>query len=196
VSLWTQASRSFTIEHPKNREIVTLHNVLTDRTLKPRRPGRHYETSNNEQLVSTLFPTRLRQHDDASELSAARFWSDISTSARSGCLYRVRSFRGASEFVVMSSQKKQDTTNSQIDQEPFTNKPKSKEGVSGHHPIGYSSTEPASATPYSVFNSSEKWAIVLLATFAGLFSPLGSSIYFPAIPSLVKAFHRSTQDIK
>lgn len=51
-------------------------------------------------------------------------------------------------------------------------------------------------TPYSVFTRSQKWTIVLLATFASIFSPLASSIYFPAIPSLSSAFHKSTQDIK
>lgn len=50
--------------------------------------------------------------------------------------------------------------------------------------------------PYSVFVKSQKWAIVLLATFATMISPLAASIYFPAIPSLANAFHKTTQDIK
>lgn len=54
----------------------------------------------------------------------------------------------------------------------------------------------APPSPYSVFSPQQKWAIVVLAACAGLFSPLGANIYFPAIPSLSKAFHRSVQDIK
>lgn len=50
--------------------------------------------------------------------------------------------------------------------------------------------------PYSVFVKSQKWAIVFLATFATMISPLAASIYFPAIPSLANAFHKTTQDIK
>lgn len=60
-------------------------------------------------------------------------------------------------------------------------------------------TPPASRdlpVPYSVFTTSQKWAIVVLATFAGIFSPLAASIYFPAIPTLATAFHKSTQSIK
>lgn len=49
---------------------------------------------------------------------------------------------------------------------------------------------------YSVFTRKQKWAIVVLAACAGLFSPLGANIYFPAIPSLSKAFDKSVQDIK
>lgn len=55
---------------------------------------------------------------------------------------------------------------------------------------------PPLAVPYSVFSPGQKWAIVMLATCAGLFSPLGANIYFPAIPSLSLAFHKSVQDIK
>ncbi|KAF8308360.1 MFS general substrate transporter [Clavulina sp. PMI_390] len=49
--------------------------------------------------------------------------------------------------------------------------------------------------PYSVFTPRQKWAIVFLAACAGMFSPLAANIYFPAIPSLAKAFGRSTQEI-
>lgn len=49
---------------------------------------------------------------------------------------------------------------------------------------------------YSVFTMRQKWAIVVLVACAGLFSPLGANIYFPAIPTLARAFHKTTQDIK
>lgn len=69
--------------------------------------------------------------------------------------------------------------------------------------------------PYSVFTRREKWFIVFLSSFAGLFrqvissswdpifhqtmtltrtaSPLTANIYFPAIPALVMAFGKSTE---
>ncbi|GJE99620.1 MFS general substrate transporter [Phanerochaete sordida] len=49
--------------------------------------------------------------------------------------------------------------------------------------------------PYSIFTSREKWTIVIMAAVAGLFSPLTSQIYFPALPTLVQAFHTSTENI-
>ncbi|KAF8807811.1 MFS general substrate transporter [Phlegmacium glaucopus] len=45
----------------------------------------------------------------------------------------------------------------------------------------------------SRFTKHEKWFIVGFTAFVGLFSPLTSTIYFPAIPSLVIAFHKSTE---
>ncbi|KAJ7627150.1 MFS general substrate transporter [Roridomyces roridus] len=47
--------------------------------------------------------------------------------------------------------------------------------------------------PYSVYSSKEKWIIVALISYGGLFSPLSSNIYFPAIPILSEAFHKSTE---
>ncbi|GJE85845.1 MFS general substrate transporter [Phanerochaete sordida] len=47
--------------------------------------------------------------------------------------------------------------------------------------------------PYSVYTSREKWAIVVLASVAGTFSPLTANIYFPAIPTLSNAFHESIE---
>lgn len=47
--------------------------------------------------------------------------------------------------------------------------------------------------PYSIYTRKEKWAIVMLTAFSGLFSPLTANIYFPAIPAISKAFHKSTE---
>lgn len=47
--------------------------------------------------------------------------------------------------------------------------------------------------PYSIYTRKKKWFIVGLTSFAGLFSPLSSNIYFPAIPTLMKVFHKSTE---
>ncbi|XP_006453741.1 hypothetical protein AGABI2DRAFT_39845, partial [Agaricus bisporus var. bisporus H97] len=44
-----------------------------------------------------------------------------------------------------------------------------------------------------VFSKTEKWTIVVIIAFAGLFSPLTANIYFPAIPTLSIAFHKSTE---
>ncbi|KII93292.1 hypothetical protein PLICRDRAFT_35485 [Plicaturopsis crispa FD-325 SS-3] len=46
---------------------------------------------------------------------------------------------------------------------------------------------------YSVFTKNEKWIIVSVASFAGLFSPLTANIYFPAIPTIAADFHKSTE---
>ncbi|KZT02466.1 MFS general substrate transporter [Laetiporus sulphureus 93-53] len=48
---------------------------------------------------------------------------------------------------------------------------------------------------YSIYTSSEKWFIVAVAAFASLFSPFTANIYFPAIPTIAAAFHKSTEDI-
>ncbi|TFK36942.1 MFS general substrate transporter [Crucibulum laeve] len=45
----------------------------------------------------------------------------------------------------------------------------------------------------TMFTKTEKWFIVLLIAFAGLFSPLTANIYFPAIPTLSRAFNKSTE---
>ncbi|KAF7376644.1 MFS domain-containing protein [Mycena sanguinolenta] len=47
--------------------------------------------------------------------------------------------------------------------------------------------------PYSIFTQGEKWCIVSLIAFGGLFSPLSANIYFPAIPTLAVAFHKSIE---
>ncbi|KAG9236957.1 multidrug resistance protein [Amylocarpus encephaloides] len=44
----------------------------------------------------------------------------------------------------------------------------------------------AQLIPYSTFTKSQKWLIVFLIAFAGMFSPLSSFIYYPAITSLSK----------
>ncbi|KAG7452354.1 MFS general substrate transporter [Guyanagaster necrorhizus] len=47
--------------------------------------------------------------------------------------------------------------------------------------------------PYSVYSTKEKWFIVALVAFAGLFSPLTANIYLPAIPVLTVDFKKSTE---
>ncbi|KAJ4490543.1 major facilitator superfamily domain-containing protein [Lentinula aciculospora] len=47
--------------------------------------------------------------------------------------------------------------------------------------------------PYSIYTKKEKWLIVLLIAISGLFSPLTANVYFPAIPSIADAFHKSTE---
>ncbi|EKM49547.1 uncharacterized protein PHACADRAFT_214109 [Phanerochaete carnosa HHB-10118-sp] len=54
---------------------------------------------------------------------------------------------------------------------------------------------PALNKPYSIYTKREKWTIVAIAAVAGLFSPLTSQVYFPALPTLVQAFHTSTERI-
>ncbi|KAJ6511665.1 MFS general substrate transporter [Mycena vulgaris] len=44
-----------------------------------------------------------------------------------------------------------------------------------------------------VFTPREKWFLVSLISFGGLFSPLSANIYFPAIPTLAVAFNKSIE---
>lgn len=65
--------------------------------------------------------------------------------------------------------------------------------------------------PYSIYTKQEKWFLVVMIAFTGLFrcadkkyyfltcishtilSPLTTNIYFPAIPTLSVVFHKSTE---
>ncbi|KAK6996918.1 MFS domain-containing protein [Favolaschia claudopus] len=44
--------------------------------------------------------------------------------------------------------------------------------------------------PHSIYTRVEKWFIVSLIAFGGLFSPLSSNIYLPVIPTLAEVFHK------
>jgi hypothetical protein len=41
-----------------------------------------------------------------------------------------------------------------------------------------------SETPYHVFSTGKKWQLVGIVSLAGLFSPLSSNIYFPALGAI------------
>ncbi|KAJ7062025.1 MFS general substrate transporter [Mycena amicta] len=47
--------------------------------------------------------------------------------------------------------------------------------------------------PFSIYNTREKWFIVALIAYGGLFSPLSSNIYFPVIPRLAQVFNKSIE---
>ncbi|KAF2128994.1 MFS general substrate transporter [Dothidotthia symphoricarpi CBS 119687] len=49
--------------------------------------------------------------------------------------------------------------------------------------------------PYSIYTPKEKWMIVAMVALAGFYSPLPANIYFPAIPTLAKAFGKSIDTI-
>ncbi|KAJ7090856.1 MFS general substrate transporter [Mycena belliarum] len=53
--------------------------------------------------------------------------------------------------------------------------------------------EETETEPYSIYTRRGKWFIVALTAFGGLFSPLSSNIYFPAIPTLASVFHKSVE---
>ncbi|KAF5352633.1 hypothetical protein D9756_005998 [Leucocoprinus leucothites] len=44
-----------------------------------------------------------------------------------------------------------------------------------------------------IFSKKEKWLIICMIAFFGLFSPFTANIYFPAIPILTEVFHKSTE---
>ncbi|KAI0782355.1 MFS general substrate transporter [Irpex lacteus] len=54
-------------------------------------------------------------------------------------------------------------------------------------------TTTAPEKAYSVYSRSEKWVIVVIASVAGIFSPLTANIYFPAIPELSRVFGKSVE---
>ncbi|KIW20831.1 hypothetical protein PV08_01409 [Exophiala spinifera] len=56
-------------------------------------------------------------------------------------------------------------------------------------------TSAAREKPYSVFSTNEKRVIVLAGSLAGFFSPLSSSIYFPALDTIAKALNVSDSNI-
>ncbi|KAG9082189.1 hypothetical protein FRC07_014283 [Ceratobasidium sp. 392] len=47
--------------------------------------------------------------------------------------------------------------------------------------------------PFSVYTKREKWCMIILIAIAGLFSPLASALYFPAIPTMAAAFGKSVE---
>ncbi|KAI4958839.1 hypothetical protein J4E86_004447 [Alternaria arbusti] len=49
--------------------------------------------------------------------------------------------------------------------------------------------------PYSIYTSKEKWLIVAMVALAGFYSPLPANIYFPAIPTLARAFNQTSEAI-
>jgi MFS family permease len=49
--------------------------------------------------------------------------------------------------------------------------------------------------PYSIFSKTQKRWIVLCIVFAGMFSPLSSFIYYPAIHSLATDLHTSVEAV-
>jgi predicted MFS family arabinose efflux permease len=49
--------------------------------------------------------------------------------------------------------------------------------------------------PYSIFSKTQKCWIVLCIVFAGMFSPLSSFIYYPAIHSLATDLHTSVEAV-
>ncbi|KAI8943381.1 hypothetical protein NX059_001394 [Plenodomus lindquistii] len=53
-------------------------------------------------------------------------------------------------------------------------------------------TEGEVEVPYSIYSKKEKWLIVAMVALAG---PLPANIYFPAIPTIARAFHKSVDDI-
>ncbi|KDQ60452.1 hypothetical protein JAAARDRAFT_174578 [Jaapia argillacea MUCL 33604] len=46
---------------------------------------------------------------------------------------------------------------------------------------------------HSVFTKRQKWFIVVMAAIAGMFSPFTINIYFPAIPTIAAAFHKTVE---
>ncbi|KAJ3481727.1 hypothetical protein NLI96_g7463 [Meripilus lineatus] len=79
--------------------------------------------------------------------------------------------------------------NGEADSEPVE-KVQAKED---HHKEQTSSDPAPGEPPYSAFSTREKWVIVGLASFGGLFSPFTANIYFPAIPSMSEAFNKSIE---
>lgn len=63
------------------------------------------------------------------------------------------------------------------------------------HPIAQKSSTPSSSRPFSAFSGRAKWGIVIISSIAGLYSPVSSSIFVPAIPVLTREFEKTTEQI-
>ena len=48
---------------------------------------------------------------------------------------------------------------------------------------------PEEERPYHVFTKKEKWLVTIIIALAGLFSPLSSNIYFPALGAIANVSH-------
>ncbi|KAK3397523.1 major facilitator superfamily domain-containing protein [Sordaria brevicollis] len=57
------------------------------------------------------------------------------------------------------------------------------------NPNGNSQHSPGEEPPYHVFTKNEKWLVTVIIALAGLFSPLSSNIYFPALGAIADAIH-------
>jgi uncharacterized membrane protein (DUF2068 family) len=57
------------------------------------------------------------------------------------------------------------------------------------------SSQNTSLEDFSVFTTNEKRAIVLMGSLAGFFSPLSSSIYFPALDTIASSLKVSITQI-
>ncbi|KAF9257443.1 MFS general substrate transporter [Marasmius fiardii PR-910] len=55
------------------------------------------------------------------------------------------------------------------------------------------SSEKTKKRPYCIYTRREKWVVVTMIAVTGVFSPLSSSIYFPAIPTLSNVFNKSVE---
>lgn len=62
-------------------------------------------------------------------------------------------------------------------------------------PLGTQSPEDENVAPFSLFTRSERAWITFLIAFAGMFSPLSSFIYYPAIHSIATQLDVSVQAI-
>lgn len=49
--------------------------------------------------------------------------------------------------------------------------------------------------PYTIFTGWKKTLLIVLLSIIGIWSAISNSIYFPAIPTLTKSFHVSSEDI-
>ncbi|KAK1780653.1 major facilitator superfamily domain-containing protein [Copromyces sp. CBS 386.78] len=59
----------------------------------------------------------------------------------------------------------------------------------GDNTIINSNSRQPSEPPYHVFTKKEKWLVTVIIAVSGLFSPLSSNIYFPALGAIANAIH-------
>lgn len=73
--------------------------------------------------------------------------------------------------------------------------PPNEANEANEKPIESAPTPRTPAQPYSAFSYRQKWTIVALGSLAGIFGPISSNIYVPAIPQVVDQFKSTTQTI-
>ncbi|KAG9009630.1 hypothetical protein FRB90_008258 [Tulasnella sp. 427] len=85
--------------------------------------------------------------------------------------------------IALENERTASTAHSSSD-EPVINEPKAAPTADRSN---VANTEPV----FSAFSKTEKWALISIASFTSLFSPLAANIYFPVIPLLADDFNVS-----
>jgi hypothetical protein len=116
-------------------------------------------------------------HANRISRTARHGWNRASLRRLSGVFHHPRSHEGRHGRIL----KENDTE----EEEDITDAELASSDVSQAPPCTVQEkTSPE--TPYHIFTNNEKWRLVYIVSLAGLFSPLSSNIYFPALGAIAE----------